>query len=120
MRKTVLGFVSVVVLAFSSLRADSVLTTIKVGGSSAGIAANPITNKIYVGVNQAVVVIDGKTQEITARIDTGGGVGFVSVNILTDRVYASSCNSGTCNIAVINGRTDTVIANIPTISSSLI
>lgn len=120
MRKTVLGFVSVVVLAFSSLRADSVLTTIKVGGSSAGMAANPITNKIYVGVNQSVVVIDGKTQEITARIDTGGGVGFVGVNILTDRIYASSCNSGTCNIAVINGRTNTVIADIPTVSGSSI
>jgi len=120
MRKTVLGFVSVVILAFSSLRADSVLTTINVGGPSAGIAANPITNKIYVGVNQTVVVIDGKTQQITATIDTGGGVGFVGVNILTDRIYASSCNSSACNIAVIDGRTDTVIADIPIFGENLI
>jgi YVTN family beta-propeller protein len=120
MRKTVLGFVSVVILAFSSLRADSVLTTIKVGGSSAGIAANPITNKVYVAVNQAVVVIDGKTQEITARIDTGGGVGFVGVNILTNRIYASSCNSSACNVAVINGRTNKVIANIPIFGENFI
>jgi YVTN family beta-propeller protein len=123
MKKAILSLASLVLLTLtipSQLRADTVLTTINVGGSSAGIAANPVTNKIYVGVNQTVVVIDGKTQQITARIDTGGGVGFVSVNVLTDRIYASSCNSGTCNIAVINGRTNTIVANIPTVSNTFL
>jgi YVTN family beta-propeller protein len=121
MKKVISSLVAFTLLTFcSQLRADSVLTTIKVGGSSAGIAANPITNKIYVGVNQTVVVIDGKTQQITATIDTGGGVGFVGVNILTDRIYASTCNSSACNVAVINGRTDTVIANIPIFGENLI
>jgi YVTN family beta-propeller protein len=121
MKKVILGLAGFAVLIISlALRADSVLTTINVGGSSFGIAANPITNKIYVGVNQTVVVIDGKTQEVTATVDTGGGVGFLGVNILTDRIYASSCNSSACNIAAIDGRTNTVIANIPIFGENLI
>ena len=121
MKKLISSLAAVILLTFcSQLKADSVLTTIKVGGPSGGIAANPITNKIYVGVNQTVVVIDGKTQQVTATIDTGGGVGFVGVNILTDRIYASSCNPSACNVAVINGRTDTVIANIPIFGENLI
>ncbi len=121
MKKFIFSMASLVLLTLSSsLRADSVLTTIPVGGPSAGIAANPITNRVYVGVDQAVVVIDGKTQQVTARIDTGGGVGFVGVNILTDRIYASSCNSNACNVAVIDGRTNTVIADIPIFGENLI
>ncbi|HEY1938061.1 MAG TPA: YncE family protein [Candidatus Angelobacter sp.] len=103
------------------LRADSVLTTINIGSGSTAIAANARTNKLYVAAGQVVAVIDGKTQQVTAKINiAGGGVNFVAVDILTDRIYASSCNAGTCNIVVINGNTNHVIANIPIASGSQI
>jgi YVTN family beta-propeller protein len=123
MKKATLSLASLVLTIFTfslQLRADSVLTTINVGGGSTGIAANPRTNKIYVGVNQNVVVIDGKTQQVTATIDTGSGVNFVAVNVLTNRTYASSCFGGPCHIAVINGNTNKVMANIPIASGSQI
>ena len=85
------------------------------------IAANARTNKLYVAAGQAVVVIDGKTQQVTARINiAAGGVTFVAVDVLTDRIYANSCTSGTCNIVVINGRTNKVITEIPVTTGSLV
>ncbi|HEY2172022.1 MAG TPA: YncE family protein [Candidatus Angelobacter sp.] len=123
MKKALLSLASLLLSTFPlslQLRADSVLTTINVGGGSAGIAANPRTNKIYVAVNQSVVVIDGKTQQVTATINTGGGVNFVAVNVLTNRIYASSCFGSPCHIAVINGNTNKVMANIPIASGSQI
>ena len=39
----------------------------------------------------------------------------VAVNVFTNRVYATSCNSATalCSIAVIDGKTDTLITDHP-------
>lgn len=123
MKKATLSLASLVLSIFTislQLKADSVLTTINVGGGSTGIAANPRTNKVYVAVNQDIAVIDGKTQQVTATINLGGDAHFVSVNVLTDRIYATSCFPGLCNILVINGRTNTVMASIPTASGSQI
>ena len=125
MKKATVSLASLVLSIFAlslQLRADSVLTTIPVGNGATGIAANPKTNKIYVGGSGQVVVIDGKTQQVTDRItiDTGINASFVAVNALTNRIYASACNSGACKIAVIDGRNDKVITDIPIASGDAI
>jgi len=126
MKKALLSLTSLVLFTFSTfqLRADSVLTTITVGNGGSGIAANPRTNKIYVAVDQTgqVVVIDGKTQQITARIDIGRDTHSVAVNALTNRIYATSCSfsAAACHIAVIDGRKDTLITDIPIASGDAV
>src|SRR5579872_4752838 len=104
MKKATLTIIGFIFLAFSvSLRADSVLTTIRVGEGPVGIAANPATNKVYVALDDQlgeVAVIDGKTQQVTARIVVGQFAIAVAVNPFTNRIYASGCDSQACNIAV--------------------
>jgi YVTN family beta-propeller protein len=120
MKKAILCLVLSIFALSLQLRADSVLTTITIGNGTGGIAANPRTNKIYVGASGQVVVINGKTQQVTDRINGGGGL--VAVNVLTNRIYSSRCefNTASCNIAVINGNNDKVVANIPIASGSFI
>ncbi len=120
MKKATLSLVLSVFALSLQLRADSVLTTITVGNGTGGVAANSKTNRIYVGVSGQVVVINGKTQQIIDRINGGGGL--VAVNVLTNRIYSSRCefNTASCNIAVINGNDDKVVANIPIASGSFI
>jgi YVTN family beta-propeller protein len=129
MKKAILSLASLVLFTLSTfpLRADSVLTTIEIGngsGEAGGLAANPATNKIYAslfGTNE-VVVINGKTQAIAARIDVGRNLGRLAVNIQTNRVYGTSCdfNTASCSIVVIDGRTDSLITTIPIASGSSI
>jgi YVTN family beta-propeller protein len=124
MKKAILSLTSLVLFTLSTfpVRADSVLTTITVGAGPTDIAANPRTNKIYVGVSNLgqVAVIDGKTQQVIDRINAGGAL--VAVNVITNRIYSSRCsfNTASCNIAVINGNNDKVVANIPIASGSSI
>jgi YVTN family beta-propeller protein len=124
MKKAILSLTSLVLFTLSTfpVRADSVLTSITVGAGPIGVAANPRTNKIYVGVSNLgqVAVIDGKTQQVIDRINAGGGL--VAVNVITNRIYSSRCsfNTASCNIAVINGNNDKVVANIPIASGSFI
>ena len=126
MKKAILSLASLGLLTFLvsiPTRADSVLTTISVGGGSNAVAANPVTNKVYVAVDNnagQVVVINGKTQQITARIDIGRDTHSIAVNIRTNRIYATACsfNTASCDIAVIDGRTDSLITTIPIASGS--
>jgi YVTN family beta-propeller protein len=94
-----------------------------VGTEPTGVAANPVTNKVYVALDDQlgeVAVIDGKTQQVTTRIVVGRFALTVAVNPLTNRIYASGCNSQACNIAVIDGSTDTLMTLIPVNSGSFI
>ena len=120
MKKATLSLILSIFAISLQLRADSVLTTITVGNGTGGIAANARTNKIYVGASGQVVVINGKTQQVIDRINAGGGL--VALNVLTNRIYSSRCdfNTASCNIAVINGNDDKVVANIPIASGSFI
>lgn len=125
MKKATLSLASLVLTIFTlslQLRADSILTTIDVGSSSAGVAANPATNKIYVGTNGQIVVIDGKTQQVIKKITGPPFANFLAANPLTNRIYASGCSFSTasCDIAVIDGKKDAVIANIAVNSGSFI
>jgi YVTN family beta-propeller protein len=131
MKKLFIGVANLVLMTITIpalLRADSVLTTIEVGNGTSsgvsGVAANPATNRIYVGVpgTNEVVAINGKIQEIAARIAIGHAPQRLAVNPRTNRVYATSCdfNTASCSIVVIDGRTNSVIATIPIASGSSI
>ena len=92
-------------------------TTITVGGNGTalGIAANPNTNKIYVGqfLTSAVAVIDGSTDTVTGSIPIGGmspEPTGVAVNPVTNRVYVANQNTKT--VTVIDGATDAVLTTI--------
>ena len=116
MKKAILSLAILTLLTFApTLRADSVLTTINVGPEPTGIAANPLTNKIYVEVDATgeLAVINGSTQQVQSRLTVGRNAIAVAVNPFTNRIYASGCDASACNIWVIDGRTDTIITNIP-------
>ena len=99
--------------------AASVVTTIPVGPNNpTSVGANPITNKIYVGVsNSAVVaVIDGSSNTIATNIPIVGGtfLGNLAVNTATNKIYVAVNGGGFGNrVDVINGTTDTVATGIP-------
>src|SRR6476469_6613334 len=130
MKKATLSLASLVLSIFTlslQLRADSVLTTISlgVGGGGDAVAANPLTNKVYVAVDNntgQVVVINGKTQQVTGTIDIGRDPHSIAVNVKTNRIYATVCsfNTASCDIAVIDGSTDSLITTIPIASASSI
>lgn len=66
---------------------------IAVPGYPTGIAANPITNKVYVtsqgfGGHDKLFVIDGNSAAVTGPYELDGVAGEVSVNPTTNRVYA--------------------------------
>ncbi len=124
MKKAILSLTSFVLLAFSlSLRADTVRTTVTVGDNPLGVAVNPVTNRVYVGVNSTrqTVVLDGSTQKIIGTINAPGFL--VAVNPVTNRIYAAGCLpavADSCNLAVVDGRNNKVIANVPINSGSSI
>jgi YVTN family beta-propeller protein len=94
---------------------DALGTTITVGGNgtATGIAANPNTNKIYVGqfITPSVAVIDGNTDTVSTTIPISSGQPTgVAVNPVTNRVYVA--NQDVRTVTVIDGATDTVLTTI--------
>jgi DNA-binding beta-propeller fold protein YncE len=95
--------------------AQTVVATVTVAGDPQGVAANPVTNKIYVanGGGRTVTVIDGATNSTTtlpADINTLA----VAVNEVTNKIYVVSFGNctpfGNCqsmgSITVIDGVTN--------------
>jgi len=94
---TITKWLSLVLLAFFQVMCPA---------SSAQIAVNPVTNKIY-AVNETlpyVNVIDGVTHELTS-IDIGGTPGSIVVNPVTDKIYVGYLATirGNSAVAVIDG-----------------
>jgi YVTN family beta-propeller protein len=98
-------------LAPSQLHAQMVTTTISAGSGAVAVAANPVTNKIYVancglpcsdtsGGNGNITVIDGATNMPTT-ITAGTNPKAVAVNPVTNKIYVA--NWGSSNVTVIDG-----------------
>src|SRR5258706_16005896 len=68
--------------------AQGITTTVIVGNGTAGIAANPITNKIYTAdfSSNVVTVLDGATN-LTTSVPVGMGPRTVAVNPVTNKIY---------------------------------
>ncbi|HET7247937.1 MAG TPA: YncE family protein [Streptosporangiaceae bacterium] len=78
------------------------------------IATNPRTDTIYVstlaGQSAFVSVIDGKTRTLTTMIPVSD-IFDLAVDRLTNFVYDANYDRST--VAVIDGRTNSVVANVP-------
>ncbi|MBT9333097.1 YncE family protein [Paracidobacterium acidisoli] len=86
-----------------------------------GITENPLTNQIYAvvtlgaGTSDALVVINGKSDTVTATIPIPNGSYVPAVDILTNRVFVTNCTFSplSCGVTVVDGFKNKVITTIP-------
>src|SRR5882762_4626803 len=88
-------------------QAQAVTTTVAVGSAPLAVAANPVTNKIYVAnfSSNNVTVIDGATNTTTNVDASGIEPVAVAVNPVTNKIYV--VDTGTFTVTVIDGATNT-------------
>jgi YVTN family beta-propeller protein len=93
---------------------NSIVGTIMLNRSSfGGIAANPVTNMIYIGsmYSDSVAVVSGSTLSLVSEIPVGTYPDKVAVNPVTNTIYATNFYDDT--VSVISGGTNQVIATVP-------
>ena len=95
---------------------DSLGTTITVGGNGTalGIAANPNTNKIYVGqfISPSVAVIDGNTDTVTKTIPIASGQPTGRrLSKIPSRVTLSAPNAGEVSLPCVPNLPETCRAS---------
>jgi YVTN family beta-propeller protein len=105
-------------------KTNTVTANITVGHDPEAISVNPSTNTVYVANSDdgTVSVINGKTNTVTAKITVGRNPEAISVNPSTNTVYVANYKdtskytgfayAKTGFVYAINGKTNTVIANI--------
>jgi YVTN family beta-propeller protein len=82
------------------------------------VARNTANNKIYVGCDDGILVIDGTTNQRLARIKmTGGRAWALCYNPHNNKVYCADLGLG--RVVVIGGATDSVIATREIVAYSL-
>ncbi|MGI0060249.1 MAG: YncE family protein, partial [Nitrosotalea sp.] len=82
--------------------------------SCSDITVNPQTNMIYVLGDNLITVINGTTNSIVNSFSWGkSSNNGISINPDTNRIYVSNSDN---SVSVIDGLTDQVISNIPSIS----
>jgi DNA-binding beta-propeller fold protein YncE len=126
MQNQLFRLISMTVLAASvsvAAGAQTIKTVINLPTSPLSLAANPVTNKIYVvspgiagSTNDSLAVIDGNQDVQTQTIAVPTGASFAAVNYLSNKVYVAGCNftlsPAPCTVTVINGKNNTVISTI--------
>ena len=96
--------------------APTVTGTVTSGTTPNAIAANPLTNTIYVANSGAngtgnVTIINGATNSVTTVSDpTGNSPSAIAVNPVTNQIYVA--NKASNNVTVINGLTGTYVSTI--------
>ncbi len=102
-------------LAFLSLAATAatpqLVTTAPFGSSAYAVAANPVTNQVYIvdGAQNTVIVLDGPTNTITARVPVNlAGTFNIAVNKTTNQYVATGASSG----VVFDGSTNQPLVSI--------
>jgi YVTN family beta-propeller protein len=90
----------------------TVVATVGVGHLPIGVAANPITNRIYVTGNfdNTVSIIDGAKNTRVSSIPVGLRPVGIAVDPLTNRIYVANSRDNT--VSVIDGANNAVIATI--------
>ena len=95
-------------LSSISAVAQAVTATVPVAAVPVAIAANSVTNKIYVGA-EFVTVINGASNNTSTLTVLGGPL---AVNSVTNKIYVVSCSSS-CVVSVIDGTNDTLQTTVP-------
>jgi YVTN family beta-propeller protein len=92
---------------------NAIVRSIKVGNGPDRVAVNGITNRIYV-TNESdatVSVIDGSESQVIATVPVNGGAVGIAVNPATNRIYVPPFFCSLCDVAVIDGATNSVETN---------
>jgi YVTN family beta-propeller protein len=79
-----------------------------------GIAANPVTNRVYVAASSSIYVIDGISNSVVTQIPVGPAgttLHNVAVNPETNRIYVTERAQN--RLLVVDGETNTIVATIP-------
>ncbi|MEY2573885.1 MAG: hypothetical protein QOJ87_2098, partial [Verrucomicrobiota bacterium] len=71
-----------------------------------GLAANPVTGRVYISAAGGVAIVDGNTNTQVGRVNAGGDI---VINRRTNKIYVGGGN----NMAVINGGTDSLETTFP-------
>jgi DNA-binding beta-propeller fold protein YncE len=74
------------------------------------VATNDVTNRVYVGVDGGLMVINGETDHVIAEIPLGNEVVALAVNPLTNRIYVGIYGK---NVTVFDGATNLKVGSIP-------
>ena len=76
------------------------------------LAYNAANNRVYVGGNSGVLVVDGTTNQRLDLIRTGSAAGALCYVPQSNKVYCANYDSA--NVVVIDGVTDSIIAKVTT------
>jgi DNA-binding beta-propeller fold protein YncE len=98
-------------MANASYESLEAIANITLGKQPYCIAVNDETNRVYVGVDGGLMVINGETDEVIAEIPLSDDVIALAVNPQTNRIYAGVY--GEKNVTVINGATNLIVGTIP-------
>ena len=89
---------------------QEIVTTITLDEEPQCIAVNEETNRVYVGVKDGLLIIDGETDTIITEILPDVEVVALAVNPQTNRIYVADYGD---NIFVIDGATNQQLGIIP-------
>jgi DNA-binding beta-propeller fold protein YncE len=88
----------------------TVVANITLGKRPYCVAANNETNRVYVGVDNGLIVVDGETDLVLAEIPLSDDAVALEVNPSTNRIYAGVYGE---NVTVIDGATNLKVGEIP-------
>lgn len=77
------------------------------------VAVNDETNRVYVGVKERLIVINGETDEVITEVLMDDDVVALAINPKTNRIFAGLYPG---NVAVINGASNLKSGEIPNIN----
>ena len=107
---TLLTLSMLVPFVIASVGPLQVVTTISLDKEPKCIVVNEETNRVYVGVEDGLLIIDGETDTVVAEILPDTNVVALAVNPPTNRIYAVVYGE---KIVVIDGTTNQVVGEIP-------
>jgi DNA-binding beta-propeller fold protein YncE len=91
---------------------EALITTVSLGKDFlsvlGGLAANPVTGRVYISAAGGVAIVDGNTNTKIGQVSAGGDI---VINRRTNKIYAGGGNN---TLAVINGGTDSLETTFPT------
>ena len=89
---------------------QEIITTITLDDEPQCIAVNEATNRVYVGLEDGLLVIDGETDTVITEILPGVDVVALVVNPQTNRIYVADYSD---HIFVIDGANNQQVGAIP-------